>query len=179
MRCGWALSGVLVVILLASCGRAVLAPAAGTVPEGAELKVLKQAGEAVHCPGQSTAEGARYRLTCAPAAGHSLNAIVERFACEADARAAFDVARAGRSLQCFQGRAAYAWQYDEQPGNVALPMRHRGHAWQAGRWLVTVQAFDDTPYAVVPAPEQVSRAIYEAAAAAGFFPKVQPTCAPH
>lgn len=165
------MAAALAAILLASCGGA--AP-----PEGAELEVLQRAGEAVHCPGEAVANGARYRFTCVQATSHSLDAVIERFAGEAEARAAFDAARAGRALECFQGRAAYSWQYDEQPDIPAFPMRHRGHAWQAWRWLVTVQTFDDTHFEIAPEPEQVSQAIYEAAVAAGFFSKTQPTCTP-
>ena len=145
-------------------------PTATSIPPGTEAIVLQEAAEALDCPSGICVEDTTYSFTCVVAAGHSADARIQRFESPADARAAFDAERGDRPVQCYYDYPAYTWQYDESPGTPGFPLRHRGHAWQAGRWLVVTHSFDDTAYEIAPAPLTVSDAIYQAAAAHSLFP---------
>ena len=161
--------GLLLALLLGS----LAGSAAGIPPrpasEDIEVLVLRQAALSLGCPWGVAWDDSTYFLVCIPAMGHSLDVRLQRFGSEAEARVAFETVRMGAPLQCFHGFPSFARQYDEQPGNPALPMRHRVHTWRASRWVVAAHAFDDTPYAIAPAPADASEAVFQAAIAQGLF----------
>jgi len=130
--------------------------------------VLQEAAQAVGRPPDISVGDATYSCGCAVAAGHSECAQIQRFTGQAEAQAAFDEARGDNSVQCFNGYPAYEWTYAEHPGD-SLPMNHRGQCWQADRWLITAEAFDDTLHLIGPLPE-VSQAICQSAIEYYLFP---------
>jgi hypothetical protein len=93
---------------------------------------------------------------------------MERLAGPVEARAALDTARGDNPLQEFHGFAASVWQ-EQHPSFPDERNEYRVWAWQAGRWLIEVRAFDDTPYLIAPDPETVSEAIYQVATERGLF----------
>ena len=144
-----------------------------------EMVVLQQATGELHCsphvgifgqPGISI-EGDihTYYRGCTLAAGHGTAIRIQRYPLATDAKAAFKAKCDDQSLQSFHGFQACEWQFDERPENPQMPLRHRYQVWVADRWLVIVEAFDDTHFAIAPDPEEVSEAVYRAAQAAGLF----------
>jgi hypothetical protein len=117
-------------------------------------------------------EGTAYRLTCVVAAGHSVDVRIQRFASPDGAQDAFEAAREEHPVHDFYGYPAAAWQRDARPDNPGMPMRHRYQIWQAERWLVTVHSFDDTHFALAPAPLDVSAAVHQAASEMGLFGRI-------
>ena len=148
-----------------------------TVPAEVEALVLGQVAQAMGWDAPSgvyprlelVAEGNTYRLACVVAAGHSVDIRIQRFQSRDEAQDAFEAAREGHPIQGFYEVQATAWHRDERPDNPAMPMRHRYHLWQAERWLVTVHSFDDTHFAIAPAPRDVSEVVYQAALEKGLF----------
>ena len=130
--------------------------------------VLQQAALAIHCSSPVTVIGATYRITCTVFPGHQNYARIERYPSEAEAYAAFVQASSSGTVAIFHGHVAYTRQYAEHPG-TGLPMNHRYHGWQAGRWLIVSHAFDDTHFLYAYRPETVSEAIYQAAVEHGLF----------
>ena len=152
-----------------------ITPTVTTVLTDTEVLVLQEAIRATQCsaipnPGHVSVEGSTYRFDCMVAAGHNVEVRIQRFLSQAEAQIAFDSVRQGKPIQEFHGYPAYEWQYDERPDDSMLPMRHRSHGWQADRWLIVVKAFDDTHFAIAPAPLAVSEAVYQAARAYSLFP---------
>jgi hypothetical protein len=144
------------------------------------MVVLQQATEELDCsphvsifaePGVSI-DGAVhiYHYGCTAAAGHGTAIQIQRYASQAAAQAAFETKCEGRPIQPFHSYPACEQQFDENADNPQFPMRHRFHVWLADRWLVVVEAFDDTHYAIAPEPAEVSEAVYRAAEASGLFP---------
>jgi hypothetical protein len=153
-------------------------PAATSVATDTEILVLQEVIPALQCPADSPfgaprllAQSGSYNVSCAQAEGHSIEVLIQRLSSPEEAQSAFGANQDGNPpVEQFHGHPAYAWQYDVQSDNVALPMRHRGHYWQADRWLIYVHAFDDTPYTITPDPLAISEAVYQAAIALGLFP---------
>jgi hypothetical protein len=145
-----------------------------------EMAILQHAGEELNCsphvsifpePGVSIEDTVHiYHYGCTAAAGHGTSVEIKRYASRADAQTAFETKREGRPSQPFHGYPACEWLFDENADNPQFPMRHRFHVWLADRWLVVVEAFDDTHFAIAPEPAEVSEAVYRAAKASGLFP---------
>jgi hypothetical protein len=144
------------------------------------MVVLRQAAQELNCspypdifgaPGVSSKDGVHiYHYGCTAATGHGTAIRIQRYANQADAQTAFETKRESRSIQPFHGYSACEWKFDENADNPQFPMRHRFHVWLADRWLVVVEAFDDTHFAIAPEPVDVSEAVYRAARTGGLFP---------
>jgi hypothetical protein len=144
-----------------------------------EMVILQQTTEELNCaphvrvfgrPGVSIEGDVHtYYRGCTAAAGHGTAIRIQRYPRATDAKAAFKAKCEDQSLQPFHGFQACEWQFDERPENPQMPLRHRYQAWVADRWLVIVEAFDDTHFVIAPEPEEVSEAVYQAAQAAGLF----------
>lgn len=157
----------------------VAPPTASPVVTDTEMLILQQAAQELGCSPHNIMFGephvwldgttSSFSHGCTAAAGHGTSMRIKRFSGQADAQTAFDAKREGNPTHRFHDYPAYEWQYDERPDTPAFPMRHRGHCWQAERWLVVVEAFDDTHYAIAPDPLKVSKTIYQAARAYGLF----------
>ena len=150
--------------------QALSAPALGATAwlTDTEVTVLQRVAAQLSCPGDILVDGTVYHLTCVVAAGHSLTVRMQRFATVVEARAAFDTMRGGRPVRPFHCYPSYSWTYDQPVGD--LPMRHRIHSWQAERWLVHSEAFDDTGYLVAPEPLHVSELVQGAAVEQSLLP---------
>lgn len=135
-------------------------PTATPVITDTEVIVLQQAAQAVGCPPDVIVIDTTYSFYCTVSIGHTTDAEIMRYNSAAEAEVAFDAARGSNPLKCFHGYPAYTWEYDQNPGHW-LPMKHRGHAWQAVRWVITAHSFDDTHFIIAPAPATVSEAIYQ------------------
>ena len=165
---------VLVPAAHAGAAPAVGAPAYASIFTSAalvtdtEVIVLRQVAQELSCPPEIQVDGAAYILTCVVAMGHSTTVRVQRFPGALEARAAFDSARGDRPLQYFHCYPSCSWQYDESP--TGLVMRHRIQSWLVQRWLVHIEAFDDTGYLIAPAPPHVSELVYQAATERELFP---------
>ena len=133
-----------------------------------EVLVLQQVAAQLSCSDDILVDGTIYHLTCLVAAGHSITVRIQRFASAVEARAAFDTMRAERPLQPFHCYPSYSWTYDQPVGD--LPMRHRIQSWQADRWYIHSEAFDDTGYPIAPAPLYVSELVHVAAGEQPLFP---------
>lgn len=122
-----------------------------------ESLVLRRAAESLGCADAVIVEdGAHYSFDCVVAAGHSLDAHIERFADAAAAQAAFSARQGTLELAPFHCYPAYTWQQ-----TLVMPLRESGHSWLADRWIITAHTVDDTP--LYPPPQRVSEAIYTAA----------------
>jgi len=141
-----------------------------------EWIVLQQVAGELGCAGDIWQQETRYTLSCMVAAGHSVTVRIERFASLPDARTAFDAARGDRPLHYLRCYPSCAWQYDESP--TGLVMRHRIQVWPAERWLIYIDAFDDTGYFIAPAPAYVAELVDRAATDNGLF-AVQPCVVIH
>ncbi len=133
-----------------------------------EQTVMEQAAQALGCGSSVGVVGTAYWIRCTVSPGHENDARIERYASEADAQAALAQASSAGIPAQFHGYPAYTRQYAQNPGSW-LPMNHRYHGWQAGRWLIISHAFDDTHYTLARPPEVFSEAIYQAAIAQGLF----------
>jgi hypothetical protein len=133
-----------------------------------EQLVMQQAAQALGCGSNVTVVGASYWIRCTASPGHENDARIERYANEIEAHAAFVQASSSGAPTQFHGYPAYTRQYAQNPGSW-LPMNHRYHGWQAGRWVVISHAFDDTHYTIARPPETFSEAIYQAAMDQGLF----------
>lgn len=109
-----------------------------------------------------------YTLFCAPSTGHDTVARLQRFSDPEEATTALNALAVEGELTSFHELPAAAWGRD-YPGLDADRLEYRDFAWVAGRWLVHVEAFDDTHYLVAPAPEEVSEAIYSLIFETGLF----------
>lgn len=144
-----------------------LASAIAAPPEiDVELVLMQQASQILECVPATAVAADTFGFYCEAGAGHGTAAQLTRYADEAAARAAFDAERGSNPVYCFHGFPAATW---EQSADVG---KHRLHAWQAGNWLVVVDAFDDTNIVYAPVPLDVSEAIYAAADINGFLPAV-------
>jgi hypothetical protein len=131
-------------------------PSIVTVPFTESL-VLQQAAEAVGCTEFVLVEGGdHYRSNCVVAAGHSLDAHIERFADAAAAQTEFSARQGTLILEPFHCYPAYSWAQ-----TLIMPLRESGHSWLADRWIITTHTVDDTP--LYPSPLRVSEAVYSAA----------------
>jgi hypothetical protein len=143
--------------------------------------VLKQVSESV-CPlpkdpGQADpfmrsyhSAAAEASFSCAPAAGHSVDATLRLFASADGARGEFEAERKEHGAVDFHGYPMVDYEEDSSdlPGGRN---EYRIRFWQAGVWLIEVRAFDDTAYLMAPDPADVSEAIYQAGVKAGMFAK--------
>lgn len=127
---------------------------------------MQQASQILECVPATAAAADTFGFYCEAGAGHGTAAQLTRYADEAAARAAFDSERADNPVYCFHNFSAATWEHEADIG------KHRLHAWQAGNWLIVVDAFDDTGIPSAPAPLDVSEAIYAAADINGFLPAV-------
>lgn len=143
-----------------------LAPTTLPLDADVELVLMQLASQILECLPATAAAADDFGFYCEAGAGHGTAAQLTRFADEAAARAAFDSERAGNPVYCFHAFPAATW---EQSADVG---KHRLHAWQAGNWLVVVDAFDDTDIVYALAPFDVSEAIYAAADVNGLLPAV-------
>ncbi len=142
------------------------APLTLTVPPtDTEVSVLYQAAYEVGCASDVTVAGTTYRFVCIPAAGHVVNAQMQRFTDAATALATFEQARGTLTLGSFHGYPAYTWAYEEE----APPRRQQGHSWVADRWIITSESEDDVGLPVPPSPLTLSEAIYDAALTRRLF----------
>ena len=133
-----------------------------------EQTVMEQAAQALGCGSSVGVVGTAYWIRCTASPGHENDACIERYASEVAAQSALaQASSAGIPVQ-FHGYPGYTRQYAQNPGSW-LPMNHRYHRWQAGRWLIISHAFDDTHYAMARPPEFFSEAIYQTAIAQGLF----------
>lgn len=120
-----------------SVTKSVAHVSAATAPvTGLEEIVLHQAAQALGCSSLVTVS-ARYQISCEVFPGHANDARIERYADETAAHAAFEQASGSGTLTQFHGYVVYTYQYAQYPG-TGLPMNHRYHGWQAGRWLITL-----------------------------------------
>ncbi len=130
-----------------------------------EVAVLQQAAYEVGCFPDVTVGDATYSFGCPVAAGHSVEARIQRFETSAEAQAAFETGRGTLALQSFRCYPAYEWLRE----GGAVPGHQQGLVWLAERWLVVAQRTDDTDIPVAPPPQEVSEAIYRAAFAHRLF----------
>ena len=176
---------ILIIIALSGCCcslASVLESVAGTrfsatpTPTDPMEMVLQQAavracplsgpGEP-HIPEVAVYETA-YRFVCIAATGHETSVRFDRFAHQAEAKAAFDSTRADIPIQYFHGFPLSVWQ-EQYPSFPGGREEYRVWLWQADRWLVSVRAFDDTHFITAPDPQTVSEAIYQVAVEHGLF----------
>jgi hypothetical protein len=122
----------------------------------------------IGCPVEYGREDGVYRYSCNVAAGHSISVALQPFADPTTAAAAWSERRGDLPTERFHGHSAFTTQFDEHPGQD-LPMHHRLHVWQAGRWLVTVESFDDTGIEVAPPPLEISELVFESGVRSGIF----------
>jgi len=131
-------------------------PSIVTVPP-LETQVLRQAAEELGCPDAAIVEeGDHYYFDCVVAAGHSLDAHIERFADAGAAQTEFYARQDTLILEPFHCYPAYTWAR-----TLIMPMREFGHSWLADRWIITARTTDDTP--LYPPPLHASEAVYRAA----------------
>ncbi|MBN1440640.1 MAG: hypothetical protein JW929_14625 [Anaerolineales bacterium] len=98
---------------------------------------------------------------CQAAAGHSLEIKLRWFEKEEEAVDSFDVRRGQNQTSDFHGFLLVILEEDDYsfPGGRK---EHRVWAWQAGRWLVEVNAFDETTTRIAPDPGEASEEVYTA-----------------
>jgi len=141
-----------------------------------EMLVLQQAAQLL-CPSpqpnpfsspQLVAEGNVYRLSCIFAAGHATSVTMERFKSQAEAQTAFRAATQDHISQDYHGYPASAW---DQPSSATPDGKERIWIWQAGQWLIQIESFDDTAYAMALNPSEVAEVLRQIAAEQGLFSK--------
>jgi len=114
--------------------------------------------------GQVVVEGdLSYSFSCPISAGHAVRVTMTHFATVSDARAAFDEARSGMSVECFHGYPAAYERHEEG----SLPWTVDQHYWQAGRWFISTTSRNDTHYTYALS---TSEAIYKSALPQRIFP---------
>lgn len=149
-------------------------PTPTSVPTDVEEIVLLQAAQQVcHLPGETNVPeiyttDAVYSFVCAPAAGHSTSAGMERFSSQVEAQAAFNSMREDNPVKDFHGFPVSVWN-EQHPSFPDGRSEYRIWVWLADRWLINVRAFDDTYHINAPDPEIVSEAIYQAATEYDLF----------
>jgi hypothetical protein len=114
-------------------------------------------------------QGATYSFWCWMMAGHYTGASVQRFETRSEATRAFDALRKDNPIQRFHGYPATRLEWKEKHGESSLAMLHQYHVWQADRWLIVTQSFDDTHETSAPAPLYVSESVYREAQAHCLF----------
>ncbi len=124
-----------------------------------EIVVLQQAAyEGLGCFPQVRREATTYTFGCAVAAGHSIDAQIERFGDSEAARTAFADRQGTLLLAPFHCYPAYIKEHKQ----ATIPRRQAWHSWLAERWIMTAHRWDDTDIPA-PVPVWVSEAIYRAA----------------
>ncbi len=133
-----------------------------------EIVVLQQAAyELGYFPKITRGEDAVYQFSCAVAAGHAIDAQIERFTDTATAESVFWDRRGDDTLvEPFRCYPAYSWNYEQE----SMPQWQDWHTWLAARWIVSTHRVDDTGIPVAPAPLEVSEAVYRAAVRKRLFP---------
>ncbi|GEM_PF-1959959 len=137
------------------------APVSVSVPvTDTEIVVLQQAAYEMGCfPDILRASDTVYRFGCAVAAGHSIDAQIERFGNEETALTVFAAGQGTGLLEPFHCYPAYKWEYEQE----TMPKWQAWHRWLAERWIITAHSVDDTGIPVAPSPIVISEAIYRAA----------------
>ncbi|MBN1873414.1 MAG: hypothetical protein JXA33_04225 [Anaerolineae bacterium] len=137
------------------------APVSVTVPvTDTEIVVLQQTAYEMGCfPDIIQSNDTVYRFGCAVAAGHSIDAQIERFTDAETAQMAFAAGQGTLLLEPFHCYSAYRWKHEQE----VMPQLQTWHSWLAGRWVITTHSVDDTGIPVAPTPIIVSEAVYRSA----------------
>jgi hypothetical protein len=154
-----------------------------------EELVLEDAARALGWPPEVIREPFGYKIVYVPAAGHSAEAWIQRFASAEEAHDGLielrDLLTAegwGGGPLLFHDFDAYAAFRSRNPGSPTRPMNEQTLAFQASVWIAGAYAFDETPYQLAPDPSTVAEALYQAGlpyhlfkdvVAQGFLPAVQ------
>ena len=144
----------------------------GQTSEDVAIVVLRATAELIcphlDAPGELEFATTGYGFHCATAAGHGTNVRLEEFGSEAEAQAAFNAGREENSVEEFHG-FPLSVRGEDNPSLPGGREEYRIWHWTAGRWVVEIRAFDDTPYLVAPNPEGVSEVLYQMGIEHGLF----------
>jgi hypothetical protein len=159
---------ILLLMILAACKVSSLLPLTKTLPPNPEIAVLKEVlANNEGCMSDSGVESKEntYYFRCRNSADTGYSVTIARFSDEGLAHTQFNTDRGENLLLCFHGFDQYE-ETTKNPNNKYIVQERIG--WQAGLWLVSINASFDYGYFHFTARE-FSDAVYTSAIKIGLF----------